>query len=126
MRTNVSVLDASQTSAAILLITVKNCGQTKLAEFEKWDVIVHSEDAAGGKHVTWLPYDGVSPGPNQWSVRGIYQDAANTIPEAFEPGIVNSDEEVIIECQLDPPVGENTINLVAVSTPNGVTVSKNI
>jgi archaellum component FlaF (FlaF/FlaG flagellin family) len=124
MRTNITILGASQTSADTLLVTVKNNGQTKLAAFETWDMIVHSEDGAGQRHVAWLPYDGVSPGINEWNVQGIYMDSGGLILEAFEPGIVNPDEEVIIECQLNPPVGENTINLVSVSTPNGVTVSK--
>jgi hypothetical protein len=124
MRTNISILDASQTFDSVLQVSVKNCGQTKLAGFEKWDVIVHTQDGTGQRRVTWLPYDGVSPGDNEWGVQGIYQDSAVSIPEAFEPGIVNPDEEVVIECKLDPPVGENTINLVSISTPNGVTVSK--
>jgi hypothetical protein len=124
MRTNIAILDASQTAPNMLLVTIKNCGQTKLAGFEKWDVIVHSENGEGQRQVSWLPYNGVSPGNNEWAVRGIYMDSGGTVPEVYEPGIVNPDETVVMECQIDPPVGENTVNLVSVSTPNGVTVSK--
>jgi archaellum component FlaF (FlaF/FlaG flagellin family) len=124
MRTNITVLSASQTAANTLLVTVKNNGQTKLSSFEKWDVIIHSEDASAQKHVSWLPYDGVSPGNNEWYVDGIYQNAADKIAEVFEPGILNPDEEAVFKCQIDPPVGAGTVNLVSVSTPNGVTVSK--
>lgn len=124
MRTNIMIQSAVQTSSDSLKVTVKNNGQTKLASFEKWDVIVHSQDASGQMHVTWLPYRGVGLDNNEWSIQGIYMDSGGLVPEAFEPGIINPDEEVIMVCKLDPPLGENTMNLVSVSTPNGVTVSK--
>jgi archaellum component FlaF (FlaF/FlaG flagellin family) len=124
MRTNIEILSATQTAADTLLVTIKNNGQTKLAVFEKWDVIVHIQDSLGERYVTWLPYDGVSPGNNEWSVQGIYMDSGGNVPEAYEPGIVNPDEEVVVISKLNPPVGVSTINLVSVSTPNGVTVSK--
>lgn len=124
MRTNISILEATQNNEDTLLVTVKNNGQTKLADFEKWDVIVQSEDADNETHVNWLPFDESAPGNNEWSVQGIYMDSGGTAPEIFEPGIVNPDEGLVIICQLDPPVGEGTVNLVSVSTPNGITVSK--
>jgi hypothetical protein len=124
MRTNITILEASQGAADRLLVKVKNNGQTKLSEFKKWDVIVHSEDNNSQKHVNWLPYDENVPDHNEWSVQGIYLDSGGAAPEVFEPGIVNPDEEIVIECQLDPPVGVGTVNLVSISTPNGITVSK--
>jgi archaeal flagellar protein FlaF len=124
MRTNIMIINASMTSADTLLVTVKNSGQTKLSNFEKWDIIIHCEDVSTQKHVDWLPYDGVSPGLNEWNVAGIYQKASDDIVEVFEPGIINPDEEAVLQCLIDPPVGARSINLVSVSTPNGVTVSK--
>jgi archaellum component FlaF (FlaF/FlaG flagellin family) len=124
MRTNITALSACQTAADTVEVSLQNCGQTKLASFDKWDIIVHSTDAEGRKYVTWLPYTGGDPGDNQWHIKGIYIDAGAGLPEAFEPGILNPDEEIIIECRLNPPVGPGTINLISISTPNGITVSK--
>jgi archaellum component FlaF (FlaF/FlaG flagellin family) len=124
MRTNIAILEATQSAADTLKVTIKNNGQTKLADFERWDMIVHTEDGSSQIHVAWLPYDESGPDANEWNVRGIYLDSGGAIPEAFEPGIINPDEEVVFVYQLDPPVGEETVNLVSVSTPNGITVSK--
>ncbi|HSW58614.1 MAG TPA: hypothetical protein VLH15_09440 [Dehalococcoidales bacterium] len=124
MRTNILIQSAHQTAPDRLMLKVKNIGQTKLAGFQKWDVIVHSQDASSQIFVTWLPYDSAGPGINSWNIQGIYLDSEGLVPEVFEPGILNPDEEMVFLCILDPQVGPNTVNLVSVSTPNGVTTSK--
>jgi hypothetical protein len=126
MRTNILVLSASQSGANQLEVAVRNVGQTKLTNLDKWDVIVHSCDAFGQNHVTWLPFTASSPGDNEWTSEGIYidSDPANRVPEVFEPGILNPEEEILLACRIDPPVGEDTLNLISISTPNGITVSK--
>jgi hypothetical protein len=124
MRTNISILTASQSANNTLEVQLKNIGQTKLAAYEKWDIIVHVTDAGGISQVTWLPYDANGLNNNEWQLKGIYINAATRTPEVFDPGLLNPDEEMVIDCQLDPPVGPNTINLVSISTPNGITISK--
>jgi hypothetical protein len=124
MRTNIQALNAIQTAADTLEVSVRNNGQTKLANFDKWDVIVHYRDASAQDHVIWLPYTLGVLSNNQWKLKGIYIEAATLETEAFEPSILNSEEEIIIQCKLSPGVGENTINLVSISTSNGITVSK--
>ena len=47
MRTELSAVSASQPSASILEVTLENAGQTKLADFDKWDVIVQYYDDTG-------------------------------------------------------------------------------
>jgi hypothetical protein len=124
MRTNISILDASQSANNTLAVNLSNIGQTKLAAYDKWDVIVHSTDAGGISHVTWLPYTDSGLNNNEWQLEGIYIDAEAKTPEVFDPGLLNPEEEMVINCQLDPPVGPNTTNMVSISTPNGITVSK--
>ena len=124
MRTNILVLSANQPSATMLEVTLLNTGQTKLAEFEKWDIIVHTQNSEGHSYVTWLPYNSGTLAANEWNVKGIYRDASALSPEVFEPGIMNPNEEMIIQCKLDPAVGAGTVNLVSLTTPNGVTVSQ--
>ena len=124
MRTNILVLNANQTGPSMLELSLRNIGQTKLSDSSQWDIIVHHCDFDLNYYVTWLPYTGSSPSNNQWTVKGIYTDSAREIPEVFEPGIFNPDEEMVIESKIDPPVGPGTTNLVSITTPNGVTVSK--
>jgi hypothetical protein len=126
MRTNIQVLVAYQSAADLLDVSLRNSGQTKLANFDNWDVIVHYRGNDAQDHVTWLPFNPNVNGliVNQWGLKGIYIDSSLQSLEVFDPGIFNPDEEMIIECKLSPPAAPNTINLVSVSTPNGITVSK--
>jgi len=123
MRTELLPITASQPSADLLEVTLRNSGQTKLSDFEKWDVVVQYHDAGLTYHVEWLPYTAGAPGNNEWTKEGIYLNAGGKIAEVFDPGILNPGEEIIIEAKLNPSVGAGTTNLVVVSTPNGSSTS---
>lgn len=59
LRTKVHTLRATHLSWADLLrVTVDNCGQTKLANFDKWDFIVHYYDSSDGYHAKLGKDDG--------------------------------------------------------------------
>ncbi|MFA4835255.1 MAG: hypothetical protein WC749_04200 [Dehalococcoidia bacterium] len=74
-------------------------------------------------HVERLTYTSGIPGDNQWTVEGIYTNADTGTPEVFDSGIFNPDEELVIQMQVNPAVGEGTTNQVTVGTPNGVSAS---
>jgi hypothetical protein len=99
---------------------LENTGQTKMADFEKWDVIVQYYDGSGAYHVEWLPYSATGGATNKWGVGWIHLDAQ---PEKFEPNVLNPGEQIMIKTWLDPAVGAGTTNMVVVSTPSGVTSS---
>lgn len=123
MRTELTPLKAELPSADKVEVTLRNSGQTKLSTFASWDNIVQYHDSGGTYHVEWLPYIEGTPGNNTWTDKGIYLDAELGTPEAFEPGILNPGEELIIEAKLDPPVGTATTNLVVIVTHNGIPAS---
>ena len=123
MRTELNTVSATQPAADTLQVTLENNGQTKLADFDKWDVIAQYYDAGGTYYVKWLPYTEGTPGDNEWKKTGIYLDAGDETLEVFEPGILNPGEDIKIEAQLNPAVGAGTTNLVVVSTPNGIPAS---
>jgi hypothetical protein len=123
MRTDLAALDTSLPASNILEVSLRNSGQTKLNDFADWDVIVQYYGTDSVYYVKWLPYTAGTPGDNQWTVKGIYTDAASETTEVFEPGILNPGEEIIIRAKLNPSVGRHTTNLVIVSTPNGVSAS---
>jgi hypothetical protein len=101
-------------------IILKNTGQTKMADFDKWDVIVQYYDDSGNYDVVWLPYASGGAGNNEWEVGWIRLDGA---AETFEPNVLNPGEEIMIKTWLDPSVGANTTNMVVISTPSGITCS---
>lgn len=120
MRTELTPVSASQPSANTLEIILENSGQTRLADFDKWDVIVQYYDGTGTYHVEWLPYTEATLDDNEWEVAWIRLDGA---AEVFEPNVLNPQEEIMIRAQLNPSVGAGTTNMVILGTPSGVTAS---
>ena len=120
MRTEISLLSATQLGQDNIGVTLSNSGQIKLASFSKWDVIVQYHDDSDTYYIEWLPYTDGTLGDNEWQETGIYLDAQAGTPEAFEPNILNPGEEIKIEAKLSPPPQEGTTVDVIISTPNGV------
>ncbi len=101
----------------LLRVTVTNTGQTKLASFEKWDLIAHYSDAGGVFHTEWLPYTTGNLSDNQWRKARI---GLSGPLEFFEPGIVNPGEELVMLARLSPLPADNTTGQITIATPNGV------
>jgi hypothetical protein len=59
----------------------------------------------------------------EWTVSGIYVDANTLTPEVFEPGILNPDEEMVIQARVAPSVAMTTTNMITINTLNGITAS---
>ena len=117
-RTSLENVRAAQLSwADFLRVTVQNTGQTKLASFDKWDVIVHYYDESGTYYTKWLPYTEETPGDDEWQAARI---GLNGPTDFFEPGILNPSEELVILARINPLSGNATVGNVTVSTANGV------
>lgn len=100
-------------------VTLRNTGSTKLADFDEWDVILHYSDGANTL-TSWYPY---GTQVNNWSEQ-LFTTADPATPEVIEPGIFNPGEEIVVTINVSPALGTGTTDLVAVSTPNGVTTSE--
>jgi hypothetical protein len=120
MRTELTPVSASLPALNTLEITLKNTGQTKLADYDKWDIIVQYYDGTGAYYTKWLPCTTETLGDDEWEVVWIRLDGED---EVFEPNVLNLEESLMIRAQLDPPVGDNTTNMVVVATPTGITAS---
>lgn len=117
-RTSLDAVRAAELSWSDLLrFTVINTGQTKLANFDKWDVIVHYYDDSGNYHTKWLPYTDGMPADDQWQAARI---GLNGPTDFFEPGILNPSEELVILARTSPLSGNATVGNITISTPNGV------
>jgi len=121
-RTDISPLEA--TTDPVLGNTVevilRNEGDTKLADFDQWDVILQYIDGDSDDHTEWYPY---GAGANTWGVEGIYLDASGGTGEIFDPDILNPEEEIVIQIWVSPTVGSPTTNLATIATPNGISAS---
>jgi len=123
MRTELTPISTSLSTPSgpdPLEIILENTGQTKLADFNKWDVIVQYYDRDGNYIVEWLPYTEETAGTYEWEVVWINLDGQ---AETFEPNVLNAGEQIMIRTWLYPSVGSGTTNMVTISTPSGVTAS---
>jgi hypothetical protein len=123
MRTELSPVSTSIELAAgadPLEIVLENTGQIKLADYDKWDVIIQYFDDSDIYHVQWLPYVPATTATYEWDVGWIKMEGQT---EVFEPGVLNPGEQIMIKTKLDPSVGADTMNMVVISTPSGVTCS---
>jgi len=118
IRTELSTVRAAHLSWANLLrVTVQNTGQTRLGNFDKWDLIVHYYSDNGTYYAKWLPYTTGTLGDNEWQKARI---GLNGPIEFYEPDILNPEEELVILAKLNPLSGNATNGAVAIATTNGV------
>jgi len=99
-------------------VVVTNDGNTRLADYDRWDVIVSYTSSGSDAIVERASYGGASD--VSWWVEGLYTDAETGSPEALEPTLFNPGEEMVIQVWLSPTVGLTTSNSVSVVTPNGI------
>lgn len=120
-RTHLTLVDVQvDASGSAVRVTLRNDGDIKLLDYERWDAIFHYYDDSAEYYVDWLPYEeSASVSSNQWTVVGIYLDAESNIPEAYERGIFNPGEEIVLQLNPSPAVGIDTTNLLIISTDNG-------
>ena len=125
--TGIDIIAAeTQSAGAMIRVTVRNIGQTKLTDFDRWDLMV--EYYADGAteldphvyQIRWLPYTSATLDDQTWTVSGIYLDADTLTPEVFDPGILNPDEEMVIQAQVLPTVAMTTTNRITLSSLNGI------
>jgi hypothetical protein len=120
IRTDLSVVSTSMPSTSTLEVILENTGQIKLANFDKWDIIVQYYDGTGSYYTGWLPYTEGTLGNNEWELAWIRLDGD---PEVFEPNVLNPKEQLMIRIRLNPAVGSDTTNMVVIATPSGITAS---
>ena len=108
---------------SVVELVFRNTGTIKLADLEQWDIIIEYTDDADGYHVNWVPYVGGIPINNEWALSGIYLNTAQSLPESYERGIINSGEELKLTMRLTPPVGHGKTVAATISTPNGISAT---
>ena len=121
MRTQISGVGAGTTDlGATVVVTLTNQGETKLADFDHWDVILEYKASDDMDYTEWYSY-GV--GTNQWQ-KTIYLEASTATAEVFDTGILDPGEEIAIRVSVTPTVKAGTTNWATIATPNGVRASR--
>jgi len=116
-RTNLSPVGAEAIGQKTVEVILENEGDTKLADFDQWDVIVQYDTDDDGDHdvAEWLTYVTSMPMAGNWS---------QSIGEVFEPGIFNPGEAMTITLVISSSVEISSTGVAIIATPNGITASK--
>jgi hypothetical protein len=116
-RTQLSIANPSlNADGDVLTLELTNTGQTRLAVFDRLDVILRYFDSPTTQLSLWLPYNDGAPTADTWSIVTIVNDA-------YEPGILNPGESAQIEIDLSQPVEPSTTNLIVIGSETGSTIS---
>lgn len=123
VRTDLTPITATvQDGGSTVEVQLLNEGDTRLTDYPEWDVIVHCTDDTGLTQAVWLPFnDGVLPLDNGWVVHAVQMGQGT--PEAFEPGILNPGEVLVLRMRLVPGGLSGTPGMVVIAAPNGARAS---
>jgi hypothetical protein len=102
-------------AGANITITVRNDGQTPVANFANMDVVVQYFAEGGTRYDKWIPYTAGALAADTWTIGAFTNDV-------FDPGILDAGESVAIEIRVNPVVGATTTNRAIIGTEKGVTV----
>ena len=125
-RTGLTLLTADISGGGTNIdISFRSTGQTPLADFSEWDVMIQYYQTASNQdmQVLRLSYSTeAAPPSGQWTVSGLYL-VVDTVPEVYEPNVFNPGEEMVIRLNITPAIPANTDNIVTIGVTNGVTVA---
>jgi archaellum component FlaF (FlaF/FlaG flagellin family) len=99
-----------------ITVTLRNDGQTQIADFARMDVVVQYLSGSGTRNDRWIPYTAGALQSNTWTVASFTNDV-------FEPRVLNPGETMNIQIRVNPAVRNNTTGRVIIATKNGNTVS---
>ena len=96
-------------------LVVDNTGSESVFDFADMDVIIQYTDVSGNKTLTYLDFNSVAAGVNEWTV-----PVTGVQPDSFNPNVWDSDEVLTIDIQVNPLIKSGTAAQVVVGTPYGV------
>lgn len=96
-------------------VVVGNTGSESVFDFTDMDVVIRYTDVSDTTRITYLRFNSVAAGVNEWTV-----PATGVQPDSFNPNVWDSDEVLTIDIQVDPLIKSGTPANVVVGTPQGV------
>ena len=114
-RTGLTVTGSSiDGSGANVTLTVRNDGQTAIADFSAMDLVVQYFGESGTRYDKWIAFTAGGLASDTWRAQNFQNDV-------FEPGILNAGESMDVVVRVNPVVGAGTVNWAIIGTEKGVT-----
>ncbi len=101
-------------TGANITITVRNDGQTPIANFSSMDIVLQYYVTGGARYDVWIPYTSGPLAANTWTTGTFTNDL-------FDPGILSSGVSVQLLIRVNPVVAPGTTNLAVIGSDLGVT-----
>ena len=96
-------------------VVIDNTGSESVFDFADMDVVIRYTDVSDISRLTYLRFDSISAGVNEWTV-----PTTGVQPDSFNPKVWDSDEVLTIDIQVNPLIKSGTAAHVVVGTPQGV------
>ncbi len=112
---NITSAAVDTPGGADVTLVVDNTGSESVFSFANMDVIIRYTDVSDNSILTYLNFDSVAAGANEWTV-----PVTGVQPDSFNPNVWDSDEVLTIDIQVSPNIKAGTSAHVVVGTPQGV------
>lgn len=111
-------------AGALVEVLLTNSGSTRLADFDRWDVIIEycTEAVPSLCQSHYLTYSNLNPVANEWGVANLYESNGEDA-ERYDLGILNPGEVLMLRLRLPAAIAVGGTARVAIVTPNGVVLS---
>ena len=96
-------------------VVVDNTGSESVFLFDDMDVVIRYTDVSDISRLTYLRFNPVAAGVNEWTV-----PSTGVQPDSFNPKVWDSDEVLTIDIKVDPLIKSGEPALVVVGSPQGV------
>ena len=105
-------------------VALRNAGQISLRSFSTWDLWAAFHEADGTYHAARLTYTTAStPAAGEWTVVGVYTDAASLTADVYQPGLLDPSEELLVRFRPAATLADPEVNLVTLGAPNSITAT---
>ena len=115
--TDIEIVPPATYTGGTIDLFIENDGNVNIDSFDQWDIIARLQTG----DIRYIDYTSNStPGSNQWSTDGIYLSDNTSVPEIFDPNILNPGEALKVHINLDPEITPGEYAQLVASTANGV------
>jgi len=118
--TALSALAATSADGMTIQWVIENSGSIPLADYDRWDVLLHYYDTFGAYHVNYVQYSAILTA-DHWTVTQLLVGSGT--PEIYNRGILDPSERAQIDIPLVFAIQPDTVVHLTAVPANGAAIS---